>query len=213
LEVGAGGGSVARWLCEQVGDEGSVTAVDLEPALLRDQPRPNLEIVQADVTLEPLPGEGYDLVHARMLLMHVPNRDELIGAMLARLRPGGVLVLEEADLYPVLAADCPAYVTVLTDAADMVRDRGGDWQWARHLPARLAASGADRIVADTTVDNYCGGTPQAEFFALTIEQLSPLIVAHGVDAAVIDEAIAALTDSGQWLPGFAVVRATARRPG
>ena len=34
LEVGGGGGSVARWLSEQVGIAGYVLATDIEPALL-----------------------------------------------------------------------------------------------------------------------------------------------------------------------------------
>ena len=37
LELGSGNGSVAEWLCAGVGPAGSVTAVDVNPALLDDQ--------------------------------------------------------------------------------------------------------------------------------------------------------------------------------
>ena len=37
LELGSGNGSVAEWLCAGVGPAGSVTAGDVNPALLDDQ--------------------------------------------------------------------------------------------------------------------------------------------------------------------------------
>ena len=49
LELGAGGGSITRWLCDRVGPTGVVTAVDLEPHFLEVDPRPNLEIHRHDI--------------------------------------------------------------------------------------------------------------------------------------------------------------------
>ena len=99
LELGAGGGSIARWLCDRVGPSGSVTAVDLEPRFLEADPRPNLEIHRRDILAEGVPGDGYDLIHTRALIMHLPNRERLIADLVRRLRPGGVMLLEEADFY------------------------------------------------------------------------------------------------------------------
>jgi tRNA A58 N-methylase Trm61 len=59
LEVGGGGGSVAAWLAERVGPEGSVLATDIQPR------RPdgsadhaNLRVVRHDTAREELP-EGH----------------------------------------------------------------------------------------------------------------------------------------------------------
>jgi SAM-dependent methyltransferase len=214
LEVGAGAGSISRWLCEQVGPSGSVTAVDLEPTLLLEDPHPALEIVQSDVTRDPLPGDGYDLVHARALLMHLPNREELIGGMLDRLRPGGVILLEEADFYPMATAQSAAYAEVFTVRVPRVAaSHGGDWMWARHLPARLAAAGAIDVSAGTAVQNFHSGTPMAEFLTLSLEQLTPLLEADGAEDSLIAAATAVMNQPTQWLPSFAMVTASGRRPG
>ena len=51
LEVGAGAGSVTRMLCDRVGPDGHVLAVDLEPTLLADLSLPNLEVRRLDVVI------------------------------------------------------------------------------------------------------------------------------------------------------------------
>lgn len=46
LEVGAGAGSIADWLCRRVGPSGFVLATDLDPSFLEDRQQPNLEVRQ-----------------------------------------------------------------------------------------------------------------------------------------------------------------------
>lgn len=38
LDVGAGGGSIARWLRDQVGPDGEVVAIDRTPAFFEEEP-------------------------------------------------------------------------------------------------------------------------------------------------------------------------------
>ena len=68
LEVGAGGGSIAAWLSERVGDDGAVVATDLDTTVLRELSRPNLEIRVHDVLEDDLPEGAFDVVHLRLLL-------------------------------------------------------------------------------------------------------------------------------------------------
>jgi SAM-dependent methyltransferase len=56
-----------------------------------------VEIRTHDVALEPPPGESFDLVHARLVLVHVPERERAFRNMLSALKPGGWLVIEDAD--------------------------------------------------------------------------------------------------------------------
>src|SRR3712207_3677967 len=63
LEVGAGGGSIARWLAQHVEDIGRVVATDLDVGFLEDAAAANLEVWQHDITVDPLPSETFDLVH------------------------------------------------------------------------------------------------------------------------------------------------------
>ncbi|MBE1583535.1 class I SAM-dependent methyltransferase [Nonomuraea angiospora] len=44
----------------------------------------------------PQPGT-FDLVHARLVLVHVPDRARALATMVAALRPGGRLSVEDAD--------------------------------------------------------------------------------------------------------------------
>src|SRR5205807_3776967 len=64
LDVGAGAGSVSRWLAEQVGPGGTVVAADIEPSLLRRLAGPNVVVTEHDLAAGPFPESGFDLVHA-----------------------------------------------------------------------------------------------------------------------------------------------------
>jgi SAM-dependent methyltransferase len=212
LEIGAGGGSIARWLCDRVGPTGVVAAVDLEPCYLEADPRPNLEIHRRDILVDGVPGEGYDLIHARALLMHLPNREQLIADLLHRLRPGGVMLLEEADLYALSCSESSLYTEVWRQGALVAAKAGGDWYWARNLPANMTAAGLVDVKV-VTDGHFCrGGDPWAELTAISWEQLTPLMVANGYGADLIAAAIAELTDPDRWFPACPIIAASGRRP-
>ena len=94
-EAGAGGPSVPTWLSHRVGPAGRVLATDIDISRLHAVP--GVEVLRHDVGEEPAPDGPFDLVHARLLLVHVPNRDRALAEMVAALKPGGRLVVEEAD--------------------------------------------------------------------------------------------------------------------
>jgi len=75
LEIGAGGGSVAFWLAEQVAPSGRVVATDLETDFLESEAsgRPCLEVLKHDIMADALP-TGFDLVHARWLVEWLPDK-------------------------------------------------------------------------------------------------------------------------------------------
>ena len=54
LEVGAGAGSIAEWLCQRVGANGRVLATELETKFLEAIDAPNLEVRRHDITEEEL---------------------------------------------------------------------------------------------------------------------------------------------------------------
>lgn len=213
LELGAGAGSIARWLSDRVGSDGRVTAVDLEPHFLLEDPRDNMDVVRQDIVADGIPGDGYDLIHARALLMHLPNREELIRDLLARLRPGGAILLEEADFYPLLATASGAVRDVIACACEVAKTRGGDWTWARHLPNRLTAAGAAEVAAVTVeLPMVAPGNLMGEFCSLTLEQISPLLLATGLSAGALTAAVAQLAGPECWHSWFVVIAASARRP-
>jgi SAM-dependent methyltransferase len=99
-ELGAGGGSMAAWLADRVGDAGSVLAVDRNLSLCRHlAERPNVELLEAELETLELEPATYDLVHTRNVLMHLDDADQIIARVVGALRPGGRLLLEEADYF------------------------------------------------------------------------------------------------------------------
>jgi SAM-dependent methyltransferase len=105
LEVGAGHGSMVRWLAEQVGPQGKVVATDINPCFLTEIELPNVEVRQHDIRTDPLEPAAYDLVHCRAVLMHLAEPHLAVRRMVAALRIGGWLLVEAGDLSSIRAVD------------------------------------------------------------------------------------------------------------
>ncbi|MGZ4524963.1 MAG: class I SAM-dependent methyltransferase [Mycobacterium sp.] len=97
LEVGAGAGSVVRWLSQRVGPSGHVVAADLDVRFLGDIDTQNVLVRRCDITQDPLEPSSYDLVHARSVLTHLRDPVAVLRRMTAALRPGGWLTVEDTD--------------------------------------------------------------------------------------------------------------------
>jgi 2-polyprenyl-3-methyl-5-hydroxy-6-metoxy-1,4-benzoquinol methylase len=124
LDVGAGAGSIARWLGRVVGDPGRVVALDLDGRFAAELEPDGIAVARADVRTWQ-PAEPFDLVHARFLLVHLPDRDAVLRRLLELVRPGGWLVVTECT-YESWAWD-PASPYGRVAAAYVARARGS---WA-----------------------------------------------------------------------------------
>ncbi|MEU6572885.1 methyltransferase [Streptomyces sp. NPDC046805] len=154
-EVGAGGTSVVSWLAKKVGPTGKVVATDIDTSLLAAVARPPVEVSVHDVGAEEPPGEGFDLVHARLVLVHVPDRDRALRSMVKALRPGGRLLVEDADpaLQPLICPDESGPEQQLANRLrhgfrKLLADRGADLSYGRRLPRLLREAGLRRVEAD-----------------------------------------------------------------
>jgi SAM-dependent methyltransferase len=199
-EVGAGGPTVPSWLAERVGADGHVLATDLDVSWL--PPGAGFEVRRHDVGTEPPPGGSFDLVHARLLLVHVPRRAEALAAMVAALRPGGRLLLEEADpaLQPLACPDEAGPAERLAnklkhDFRALMAERGVDLAYGRTLPRLLRAAGLTGIAADAYFP--VTGPACARLERATVEQVRGRLTAAGLATdAEIDEHLANL-DAGR----------------
>src|SRR5262249_17252545 len=98
LELGAGGGSIAKWLSARVGATGRVPRPDLDTVHLADPAGlANVEVLRHDIVAEPLREAEFDLVHARLVLEHLRERDAVLRKLVRALKPGGWLLLESVD--------------------------------------------------------------------------------------------------------------------
>ncbi len=184
-EVGAGGTSVVDHLSGRVGPDGHVLATDINVSWAGGAIAPNVEVLEHDVGADPAPSGRFDLVHARLVLVHVPARDAALAAMAAALRPGGVLLVEDADpaLQPL---SCLEEIGPAQELANRIRrgfrallaERGVDLAYGRSLPRRLRAVGLAQVGADAAFpvsDPACNALETA-----TITLIRDELLDHGI---------------------------------
>ncbi|MGW3112902.1 methyltransferase domain-containing protein [Streptomyces sp. NPDC001091] len=154
-EVGAGGASVVSWLARKVGPTGAVVATDIDTSRLDTAARPPVEVRTHDVGAEEPPGRGFDLVHARLVLVHVPDRERALRSMIDALRPGGRLLIEDADpaLQPLTCPDEHGPEERLANRLRqgfrrLLAERGADLSYGRRLPRLLREAGLRQVEAD-----------------------------------------------------------------
>lgn len=211
LEVGAGGGSVTRWLAERAGPEGRVVAVDLDTRFLEEIEAPNLEVRRADITAGGLPAGEFDLVHTRALLMHLPERERVVTELVRSLRPGGWLLLEEVDFFPLDVFASGPYLDAWRVSVAAQERAGVAPGWARQLPSLLCDEGLRDVGAECLVLFFPGASPATELIRLTWNQsLDRGSVTEG-DRQLVERASRLLEDPGQWFAGPGIVAAWGRR--
>jgi Methyltransferase domain len=213
-EVGAGGPTVPAWLAGRAGPTGHVLATDIDVSALQEAPEPGFEILRHDVAAEPAPRSGLDLVHARLVLMHVAGRDAALAAMTGALRPGGWLLAEEADL-SLQPLACPDEAGPAEQLANRIRrvateSRGDNLAFGRTLPRLLRGTGLTEVGADAYFP--VAGVASARLQRTMIERQRERMVRAGlVTAADIDQHLADIAAGRLDLATFTMVSAWGRK--
>ena len=180
LDLGAGGGSITRWLAERTGPQGTVVAVDKDVNHLVEQP--GVEVVAHDVT-EGLPVDGpFDLIHARLLLVHLPDREVVFKGLIDALAPGGWLVLGDISGRPldVVAAPSPAAARLFDRMQRLSHEvlapvQGIDLGWAESVDDRMVTAGLVDVDSMEWSRTTAGGTAGCLLHANLNEQAAPLL--------------------------------------
>jgi SAM-dependent methyltransferase len=218
LEVGAGGGSIAAWLCDRVGGNGQVIATDIDTRFLEPLNRSNLEVRRHDITLDPLPEAEFDLVHFRLVLGHLPNRDEILGRLVTALRPGGWLLAEEFDSWSLRPDgsinDAETSLKAFAAMQSVLGRHGFDGYYGRRLVARLRAHHLAEILAEGRVFIYEGGTSGANLTHAGISQTrNEMIDAGAISPAEIERDLQQLSRPDFMMPSPIMWAVRGRRAG
>ncbi len=220
LEVGAGGGSIATWLGERVGGSGWVIATDLDTRWLASRlSATNVEIRTHDLVADPAPEGPFDLVHERLVLIHLAERESILRRLIAELRPGGWVLAEDFDNSVVTnafidpgAGEDDVGNRIARGIQTLLRQRGADPSFGHSLPRLLRGFGLEQVGAEgfQVVD---GGDAMRDLFRVNIEQSADQLVEHQLVARAELDGFLARLHAGAVDPSSPLlVSAWGRRP-
>ncbi len=190
LDVGCGGGDVTRELARRTGSTGLVVGLDMDPEQIeivrkeaQSQGQDHITYRVANVTEPPDDLGEFDIVYSRFLLCHLPARKKVFAWMKTKLRPGGIIAIEELDLsghfcYPP-SEEFDQYVSW---TAASIERRGGDPDLGRKLPSLFTAEGLRiRGLEVLQSADIAGGAKLLN--ALSMENYAASVVADGIASA------------------------------
>ncbi|MEU1089618.1 methyltransferase [Streptomyces sp. NPDC005892] len=219
LEIGGGSASLGDWLAEQVGPDGEVTITDIEPRWAQARSdRPQVRLLRHDIVRDLLPGDGYDLVHARLVLLHLPERQRVLKRLVGALRPGGWLVLEEFDCswVPVLAApDEDAAVLfrrVHTALVGLLEGAGADPLWGQRVLGAMLRAGLVDLRATTYAEAWPGGSAGIALHRHNVDQVAHQLAGAGIPDRDLDRFRSLLRDPGFVANSYPLISVRGRRP-
>lgn len=187
---------------DRVGPGGSVTATDLDTRFLDALDHDNLTVLAHNLLEDPPPGK-FDVVHARLLVEHLPF-DAALDGLLAAVKPGGFLLVEDLDhVSAVPGRPIPELGKAQDAILSFMSQAGFDPYCGRRLWSALRERGLADVHAEGSVTLMHAESPGMDFYRFTLEALGPTLVEHGALAQdELDRARAVLDD-----PDFAAFSA------
>lgn len=196
IDLGCGPSGILELLAVRVGPAGRVVGLDFDPdnvALAQEYARErglaNVEIVQGDARHTGFPESSFDLVHARTLLINVPQPEGVVAEMARLARPGGWVVASEPDIpltvcYPRLEA----WERMAQLFRQSVTSDGADEAIGRRLSELFWEAGLVDVGIDASTAVYPHGHSRRTVRADLFRTLRGKLVARGiVDAAELDD--------------------------
>jgi ubiquinone/menaquinone biosynthesis C-methylase UbiE len=223
LDLGCGGGNVTLEMARRVGPAGQVVGVDIDEVKLglarqvaAEQNLANVEFRRMNVYEWSEP-DSYDVVHCRHVLQHLSRPLDVLQAMWAAVRAGGVIVVQDAD-FDGCFCDPPneAFEFWVEAYQRVLRLHGGDPVVGRRLHRYFSRAGIPE--PELTVVQGADTSGEAKSLPYsTVEATAEAIVKNKVASA--DQVSAALAqlaefamDPGSLVGSPRVFQAWARRP-
>jgi SAM-dependent methyltransferase len=216
LEVGAGRGTIAKWLADRVAPTGHVLVTDIDTRFLDPLRSPALNVRAHDIGSDALPDAEFDLIHTRLVLMHVRERDTALARMVCSLKVGGWLLVEEYDScsIPPDPALNSGEVLLKTHVAmlRLLEDGGVNRRYGRLLSGLLRESGLTSVGASAQLFMWQSGSPGIAMMRANFEQLrEAMIEANYITPQQFDEDLARLNNPSFMMPSSILWSAWGRR--
>jgi ubiquinone/menaquinone biosynthesis C-methylase UbiE len=179
VEIGCGPQGCLDLLSERVGPTGSVVgverseeAVDLARKFVADRNLANVQVRNGDARASGLPRSTFDLATARLVLVNIPQPQEVVAEMVALVRPGGMVALHEADWTPhVCDPPIPAWDRLSEILVSYSTMNGIDPFVGRKVPRLLREAGLVDIQVNPLIHVYPPGHGRRTIFLEFVENL------------------------------------------
>jgi SAM-dependent methyltransferase len=213
LEIGAGNGSLSRWLAARIGPKAKVIATDIAPELMDGITGNNVEVRKLDVVQDGLPANAYDLIMLRALLHHLPQRREVVVAMTRALKPGGWIFIQEPDFYPTLIVEPDDQAQFWRDFLTWAAKHNIDYFVGRKIAPHLQELGIEKLASQGHTILYEGGSDFAEWWRLGIGEVAELMLREGATSKErLDHFFQLYNDPKYWTMTIAFTATTGQRP-
>lgn len=216
LEVGAGAGSVAGWLASRAAPSGQVLATDIKTSHLT--PAPALRVQQHDVVRDRLPENTFDLIYARLVLIHLPQRLAVLGKLVRALRPGGWLQLDEFDISYGPALLMPGtrarerYESFLAAKIRVMDAAGADGAWGQRAPQAMREAGLVDLDVRAELQLWSAGSPGTRLLIHHTHHLREKFLAAGMTDRQLAEVREVMTDPAFRAMSCPIYSVQGRRP-
>jgi SAM-dependent methyltransferase len=184
VEFGCGLGYVTRWAATQ---GAHATGIDVNPEqvavsnhLAREAGAAKARFRVGNVYEHGLPDDSVDVSYSRWLMVHLNRPVDAMRAIYSALKPGGVMVCEEADMSAVYAEpNCDAYVELREICLEGGRRRGVDYAHGRRVHVWAKEAGFEVVHVDAYHPHYITGKHKG-FWNWTMRNVAIGLVNEGI---------------------------------
>jgi SAM-dependent methyltransferase len=188
LELACGPRGVLELMAQRVGPTGTVTGLDINPTHVAQARQHatslglrNVSVIEGDARRSALPAESFDLVYARLILVNIPDPEQVVAEMVRLVKPGGWVACEEADGGAMLChPPHPAYTRLTNTFKALYRSDGADIFVGRRLPELLDTAGLADIGAEARADVPPAGHPRRTVILDILQAMRGKIIEQGL---------------------------------
>lgn len=188
VDIGCGPHGILDLLSERVGPSGKVVGVEqsestvqLARQFIAQQELQNVEVLHGDAKATGLPRASFDLVHARLVLVNVPEPQRVVEEMIALARPGGVVASHEADWGMSLCdPPSPAWDRLLRVFETYSRSNGVDLFVGRKTHQMFRTGGLLDVQVMPAIHVYPLGNSRRNILCDLLESVRDHVVMQGL---------------------------------
>jgi SAM-dependent methyltransferase len=188
IDLGCGPRGILDLLAGRVSPGGRVVGLDADPAhtamaaaFVSARALSGVEIVTADARHTGLPAGSFDLVHARTLLVNLPDPAAVMAEIARLAKPGGAVAVAEPDTEHALCYPPNRAFDRICEIFPVVFSRNGaDPAIGRRVPELFRDAGLTDIKVESRTQMYPPGNSRRTIRLDLVNAMRPQIVEMGL---------------------------------